>query len=88
MIRAGAGLERTLARGRTVAFAAGVILLVPSCLGGVWEGATAFFEPKVQDKLVAQHFPGYHLTAEDVRAKWKREGQQQRATVGRFELWT
>jgi spore germination cell wall hydrolase CwlJ-like protein len=51
-------------------------------------GATAFFEPKVQDKLVAQGFPGYRLTSADVRSKWKREGQEQRATVGRFELWT
>ena len=50
-------------------------------------GAIAFFEPRVQDQLVAQHYPGYRLTSSEVRAKWEREGQKQKATVGRFELW-
>jgi spore germination cell wall hydrolase CwlJ-like protein len=50
-------------------------------------GATAFFEPQVQDKLVAEGRPGYRFTSEQVRAKWQREGQQHRATVGKFEFW-
>jgi hypothetical protein len=50
-------------------------------------GALAFFEPKVQDLLVQQGRPGYRLTANDVREKWIREGQQQRGTVGAFEFF-
>jgi hypothetical protein len=50
-------------------------------------GALAFFEPKVQDKLVQQGRPGYRLTANDVREKWIREGQQPRGTVGAFEFF-
>jgi hypothetical protein len=51
-------------------------------------GATAFFEPRVQDRLVADGHPGYRLTADQVRAKWQREGEQMLGTVGRFDLWS
>jgi hypothetical protein len=62
-------------------------------------GATAFFEPAVQDRLVltnrrliAQGQPpkyrGYRRMADEVRAEWQRGGQRQLATVGAFELWT
>jgi spore germination cell wall hydrolase CwlJ-like protein len=50
-------------------------------------GATAFFEPRVQDRLVADGRPGYRFTSEQLRARWQREGQQQLATVGKFEFW-
>lgn len=51
-------------------------------------GALAFFEPKVQDWLVAKGQPHYHLTSDKLRAKWRREGERQLATVGQFEFWT
>ena len=57
-----------------------------------WEdpshGATAFFEPRVQDRLVAQGHAGYRFTSNDLRDKWRRDGQRQIATVGEFEFWT
>lgn len=57
-----------------------------------WEdpshGATAFFEPRVQDRLVAQSHAGYRFTSDDLRDKWRRDGQRQIATVGEFEFWT
>ena len=51
------------------------------------DGATAFFEPKVQDWLVAARREGYHYTSDKLREKWKREGQRQLSTVGAFEFW-
>jgi hypothetical protein len=50
-------------------------------------GATAFFEPRVQDKLVAAHRPGYRFTSSELRQHWRREGQAPRVTVGAFEFW-
>jgi spore germination cell wall hydrolase CwlJ-like protein len=50
-------------------------------------GATSFFEPRVQDKLVAAGHEGYRFTSVQLRDKWKREGQSTRATVGAFEFW-
>jgi hypothetical protein len=50
-------------------------------------GATAFFEPKVQDWLVAHRREGYHLTSNELRDKWQREGQRSLGSVGKFELW-
>jgi spore germination cell wall hydrolase CwlJ-like protein len=50
-------------------------------------GALAFFEPAVQDRLVAEHRRGYRFNAEQTRAKWLREGQRQLNTVGKFEFW-
>lgn len=57
-----------------------------------WEdpsfGATAFFEPSVQDRLVAQHHDGYRFTSDQLRERWRREGQRQIASIGAFEFWT
>jgi hypothetical protein len=50
-------------------------------------GATAFFEPRVQDQLVAEHRKGYRFKSEQLRERWAREGQQRRRTVGAFEFW-
>ena len=50
-------------------------------------GATAFFEPRVQDKLVAEKRAGYRFTSDQLRQRWRREGQQQRGAVGAFEFW-
>jgi hypothetical protein len=49
--------------------------------------ATAFFEPRVQDKLVAEKRAGYRFSSDQLRQRWRREGQQQRGTVGAFEFW-
>lgn len=51
-------------------------------------GATSFFEPRVQDQLVAQHRAGYRFTSAQLRARWQRGGQRQIGSVGAFELWT
>jgi hypothetical protein len=51
-------------------------------------GATTFFEPKLQDRLVAQGFPGYRLRAAAVRTKWRNEGLTLLFTVGKFEFWS
>lgn len=51
-------------------------------------GATAFFEPRVQDALVSQKRPGYRFTSDELRQRWRRDGQHQRGTVGAFEFWT
>lgn len=51
-------------------------------------GATAFFEPAVQDRLVAQGHGGYRFTSDELRERWRRDGQRQLSTVGAFELWT
>ena len=50
-------------------------------------GATAFFEPRVQDKLVAEKRAGYRFTSDQLRERWRHEGQQQRGAVGAFEFW-
>jgi hypothetical protein len=50
-------------------------------------GATAFFEPRVQDKLVAEQRPGYRFTSSELRQRWRREGQTPRVSVGAFEFW-
>jgi hypothetical protein len=50
-------------------------------------GATAFFEPRVQDKLVAEKRAGYRFDSIQLRQRWRREGQQQRGTIGAFEFW-
>lgn len=50
-------------------------------------GATSFFEPRVQDKLVAAHREGYRFTSAQLRERWIRDGQRARTTVGAFELW-
>jgi|GEM_PF-1581005 len=51
-------------------------------------GAGAFFEPRLQDKWVKEGRPGYRLDAEALRAKWRKDGQRQLATVGAFEFWS
>jgi hypothetical protein len=50
-------------------------------------GATAFFEPRVQDKLVAEKRLGYRFTSDQLRDRWRRDGQQPRGTIGTFEFW-
>lgn len=50
-------------------------------------GARAFFEPAVQDRLVAERRPGYRFDSATLRAKWMREGQHYLSTVGAFEFW-
>jgi hypothetical protein len=50
-------------------------------------GATAFFEPRVQDQLVAEKRAGYRFTSDQLRQRWRRDGQQPRGTVGVFEFW-
>jgi len=50
-------------------------------------GARAFFEPVVQDRLVAERRPGYRFTSAELRAKWSREGQRYLSTIGAFEFW-
>jgi hypothetical protein len=51
-------------------------------------GATAFFEPRVQDQLVAEKRAGYRFASDQLRQRWSREGQVLRGTVGAFEFWT
>lgn len=50
-------------------------------------GARAFFEPSVQDRLVAERRPGYRFDSAALRVKWTREGQRYLSTVGAFEFW-
>lgn len=50
-------------------------------------GALAFFEPRVQDRLVAEGRPGYRYTSAELRAKWQREGQKPKGAVGAFEFF-
>jgi hypothetical protein len=50
--------------------------------------AGAFFEPALQDYLVAHGDPQHHRTADQVRARWLAGGQRQLGTVGRIELWS
>jgi hypothetical protein len=50
-------------------------------------GSTAFFEPRVQDKLVAEKRLGYRFTSNQLRDRWRRDGQHPRGTVGAFEFW-
>jgi hypothetical protein len=50
-------------------------------------GATSFFEPVLQDRLVREGRPGYRLTAAQVREKWLRDGLEPVAYIGRFETW-
>lgn len=50
-------------------------------------GAFAFFEPRVQDKLVAEGRPGYRYSSAELREKWQREGQRPKGTVGAFEFY-
>jgi hypothetical protein len=50
--------------------------------------AGAFFEPALQDFLVAHGDPLHHRTADQVRARWLAAGQRQLGTVGRIELWS
>jgi hypothetical protein len=51
-------------------------------------GATAFFEPKLQDKLVAEGRPGYRFNAAQIRERWQNGGQRPVGTVGAFEFFT
>ncbi|HEX4352786.1 MAG TPA: hypothetical protein VHZ95_07735 [Polyangiales bacterium] len=51
-------------------------------------GATSFFEPRVQDQLVAQHRAGYRFTSAQLRTRWQRGGQRQIGSIGAFEFWT
>ena len=69
----------------TRALAAAVLAAPPS--DDPTGGALAFFEPKLQDQLVAQGHPGYRRTAAALRQKWRAEGQVPRGQVGRFEFW-
>jgi len=50
------------------------------------QGANAFIEPSLQDKL---HQAGHadHQASETVRARWLAEGQRPVRTVGHFEFW-
>ncbi len=50
-------------------------------------GAYAFFEPRVQDRLVAEGRPGYRYTSAELREKWQREGQRPKGAVGAFEFY-
>ena len=50
-------------------------------------GAVAFFEPALQDQLVAEGRKGYRRTSAALRAKWTAEGQRPLNTIGRFEFW-
>lgn len=50
-------------------------------------GALAFFEPRVQDALVAQGRPGYRFSSADLRQRWQHDGQQPKGAVGAFEFW-
>jgi hypothetical protein len=50
-------------------------------------GSLAFFEPRVQDQLVASGRPGYRFTSAALRDKWQREGQRPTGAVGAFEFW-
>jgi hypothetical protein len=50
-------------------------------------GATAFMEPALQDRLVAQGRPGYRYTAAEIRERWRKDGLVPVATVGRFETF-
>jgi hypothetical protein len=50
-------------------------------------GATSFFEPRVQDWLVAAGRKGYRFTSVKLRKRWQDKGQTMRGTVGAFELW-
>jgi hypothetical protein len=62
-------------------------------------GASAFFEPEVQDRLIDANrralaegrpvpHPSYRRTADDVRAHWSAGGQHLVDHVGAFELWS
>lgn len=62
-------------------------------------GASAFFEPALQDRLIADNrravadgrpapHPSYRRTAAEVRAHWSAGGQHLVASVGAFEMWT
>jgi hypothetical protein len=51
------------------------------------DGAVAFFEPRVQDRLVAEGRPGYRFDSDKLRTKWRGEGQRIVAIVGQFEFW-
>lgn len=51
-------------------------------------GATAFFEPRVQDKLVAERRAGYRFTSQQLRQRWARAGQREGRTIGAFEFWS
>lgn len=50
-------------------------------------GATSFFEPRVQDLLVAAGRPGYRFTSDQLRERWRKDGQGSRISVGAFEFW-
>lgn len=58
-------------------------------------GATAFFEPALQDKLAKAggirtpegKVVKYTKDAKTIRAKWIAEGQRPRGSVGRFEFF-
>lgn len=51
-------------------------------------GALAFFEPALQDALVAEGRPGYRFPAAALRERWKKEGQRSIGSVGKFEFWS
>jgi spore germination cell wall hydrolase CwlJ-like protein len=56
-----------------------------------WEdptsGSTAFFEPALQDRLVAAGHGGYRFTSSELRERWRRDGQRRVGAVGAFEFW-
>lgn len=51
------------------------------------QGSTSFFEPHVQDLLVAAGRPGYRFTSDQLRERWRKDRQQIRTSVGAFEFW-
>ena len=63
------------------------VLAVPAAADPT-HGATAFFEPRVQDRLVEEKRAGYRFTSTELRQRWRHEGQVQRGTVGAFEFWS
>jgi len=50
-------------------------------------GATAFFEPALQDRFAAERRPGYRLSADEIRERWMKDGLVLSRTVGRFEAY-
>lgn len=78
------------------------ILSEPSSMDPV-AGASAFFEPALQDLLAArgaayredpdahpdwERFRLYYSDSEELRARWSRGGQSFVTVVGRWEFWT
>lgn len=51
------------------------------------KGATHFFEPREQDRLVAQGLPGYRFNSAQLRQRWLSQGSKPRGAVGAFEFF-